>query len=341
MRTTLQKNIASPVQLKFIKKSSFKRDKLQIISRKDSGQFTSICARIRPLVSPARQVARKKKKKKKEKKTRWVSRFHARPGIQREIGASVLRLAESGRREGGIARGGGEGNEERGSCMNEFGERLLSPLKEPRVHSSYTCYHPVSRLAPHREIFSRANDLVLHSLVFFILPPSPAPFFYAAYTCSPFSFFCRHSAKNASSASQTTFNRGPNCVARKSARTRRESSAVSRSAFSFVTWKQRKEKRERSTRVNLWLFARRTDALWKYIARSIAEWHFVKLRIYIIYYVNFWIKYCLTCKCMYKYRKVLILNTKHLKAANVKSNMCAKWRENFPNLRHWPEESPI
>lgn len=78
----------------------------------------------------------------------------------------------------------GEGNEGKGSCMNEFGERLLSPLKGPRVHSSYTCYHPVSRLAQAGKFFPRANDLVLHSL--FVFPRLP---FFTPHTPVLHSFF--------------------------------------------------------------------------------------------------------------------------------------------------------
>jgi len=57
--------------------------------------------------------------------------------------------------------------EEKGSCMNEFGERLLSSLKGP--YALLYLLSPCISISPHREIFSRANDLVLHFFLFLFL----------------------------------------------------------------------------------------------------------------------------------------------------------------------------
>lgn len=112
---------------------------------------------------PARFVREAGRSEKRRRRRRGGSAAFTRPGIQREIGASALRLAESGRRKERIVRG--RGSEEKGSCMNEFGERLLSSLKGPRA--LLHLLSPCISISP-REIFSHANDLALHFRFFFL-----------------------------------------------------------------------------------------------------------------------------------------------------------------------------
>lgn len=85
-------------------------------------------------------------------------------------------------------------------------------------------------ISSHREIFSRANDLVLH--FFFFLSHTPVLHSFL----SPF-------AKNTSSASGTTFNRGPNCVAHKSARANQQS-AVAKCGRVHSLYREKTEKTE-------------------------------------------------------------------------------------------------
>lgn len=124
-------------------------------------------------------------------------------GIQREIGTSALRLAERGRREGRIARG-------EGAWRKRFlYERIWRASSFVLERTACTCpilvlysLSPSISISSHREIFSRANDLVLYFFFLFFSPHTPVLHSFL----SPF-------AKNTSIASGTTFNRGPNCVA--------------------------------------------------------------------------------------------------------------------------------
>lgn len=107
-------------------------------------------------------------------------------GIQREIGTSALRLAESGRREGRIARG-------EGAWRKRFlYERIWRASSFVLERTACTCpilvLYSLSRcisISSHREIFSRANDLILYFFSF--------SFFRRIHLFSI--LFCRHLRK--------------------------------------------------------------------------------------------------------------------------------------------------
>jgi len=167
------------------------------------------------------RFARKVGRAKKEKKTRRVGRFHAFWHSAKNWGECFNIRWKRKQKERARAKGKEETRKKVLVQANLEGV-FFRPWKD-RMYSSDTCYRPVSRLSPHREIFSHASEFVLS----FFLPQRVYPF--------PIPFFSSWPLKNTLSASGTTFNRGSNCIARKSAplRANRQSAHTFTSACIF------------------------------------------------------------------------------------------------------------
>lgn len=157
------------------------------------------------------------------------------------------------------------------------------------MHSSYTCYHLVSRLA-HTEKFSLARTTsCLHFSLFF------APHIPVLHS------FLSLFAKNTLRASGTTFNRGPNCIAHKSAplRANRRSVVAKCGRVRSFCHGKIEEKTERAVdSSDLWLL----HGEWMHYAnaplgRSQGNilWNVEFISLYI-YCTNFLIKYCFICR---------------------------------------------